>query len=252
MAPWQAALNGGALRGGCLECGRSDGVFVAMTAASPVNQELVRQAARALAKGGLVHAYGHCSLRLDAGHFLVCAAMPMGLINDEPGTVVSVLGELPSGVLGEVRAHQAIYARRPDVNAICRIMPPALMSLSTQGIVPRPRHGIGAFLHPGPAFWPDSRLLRDDSLAARVAECLGPCSAVVLRANGAIVVADGLEKAVCLSWFLEDAARVERDIRMMGFQPQTGLLDDAEIAARQIFDGGVVSRMWAWLTHKSV
>jgi HCOMODA/2-hydroxy-3-carboxy-muconic semialdehyde decarboxylase len=40
------------------------------------------------------------------------------------------------GVLGEVRIHQRIYARRPDVGAICRIMPPILMSLSVLRITP--------------------------------------------------------------------------------------------------------------------
>ncbi|HMP56345.1 MAG TPA: class II aldolase/adducin family protein, partial [Novosphingobium sp.] len=113
--------------------------------APPDRQDLVQQAARALGRAGLVHAYGHCSVRLDEARFLVCAAMPMGLIADEPGTVVPIAGPLPEGVLGEVRIHQAIYARRPDVGGLCRIMPPAVMALSTQGIVPAPRHGIGAY-----------------------------------------------------------------------------------------------------------
>lgn len=206
---------------------------------------LVRQAARALGRAGLVHAYGHCSARIDDAHFLVCAPMPMGLIEDEPSTQVPVSGPLPEGVLGEVRAHQAIYARRPDVRGICRIMPPALMALSTQGIVPAPRHGIGAYFHPGPAYWDDPRLLRDDESAASLGEALGSHNAIVMRGNGAIVVADALEKAVVLSWFLEDAARIERDVRQIGGARQ---LDADEIVARQVFAGGVVERMWRWLT----
>jgi HCOMODA/2-hydroxy-3-carboxy-muconic semialdehyde decarboxylase len=56
-------------------------------------QRRVRLAARALGRHGLVHAYGHCSERLDANHFLVCAARPMGLIAaDEPGVIVPVVG----------------------------------------------------------------------------------------------------------------------------------------------------------------
>jgi HCOMODA/2-hydroxy-3-carboxy-muconic semialdehyde decarboxylase len=212
-------------------------------------QKLVQTAARALGRSGLVHAYGHCSLRLNQTHFLVCAAKPMSLIIDEPGVVVPVKEALPEGVLGEVRAHQAIYARRADVQAICRIMPPALMALSTQKIIPQPRHGIGAYFHPGPAFWDDPRLLRDDESTLALAEALGDNNAIIMRGNGAIVLADGLEKAVSLSWFLEDSARVERDIRSMGSAPETGLLTPEEIIARQVFAGGVVDRMWAWLTH---
>lgn len=219
-----------------------------MSIATDAQQALVRQAARALARANLVHAYGHCSLRLDDDHFLVCAAMPMGLIADEPGELVPVAGPLPEGVLGEVRAHQQIYALRPDVNAICRIMPPAIMALSTLSLVPRPRHGIGAYFATAPKLWDDPRLLRDDESAARLANELGSANAIIMRGNGAIVVADTLEKAVTLSWFLEDAARVERDARCMG-AADAGLLDEDEIRARQVFSGGVVERMWAYLTR---
>jgi HCOMODA/2-hydroxy-3-carboxy-muconic semialdehyde decarboxylase len=210
---------------------------------------MVQLAARALTRAVLVHAYGHCSLRLDAAHFLVCAARPLGLVGDAPGSVVPVSGSLPEGVLGEVRAHQAIYRRRADVEGICRIMPPALMALSTQSLVPRARHGIGAYFYPGPMLWDDPRLLREEASASALADKLGTGNAIVMRGNGALVVADGLPKAVALSWFLEDAARVERDVRMMGFGADTGLLDADEIRARRVFAGGVVERMWDWLTQ---
>jgi HCOMODA/2-hydroxy-3-carboxy-muconic semialdehyde decarboxylase len=218
---------------------------------SEAQEKKVRTAARALGKAGLVHAYGHCSMRLDAQYFLVCAAMPMGMISSQPGSVVPVSGPLPHGVLGEVCAHQAIYQRRADVQAICRIMPPALMALSTQGIVPQARHGIGAYFHPGPALWDDPRLLRDDGLAGQLADTLGSLNAIVMRGNGAIIATDSLEKAVALSWFLEDAARVERDVRAMGLDPNSGLLTPEEISARQIWAGGVVERMWQWLTRET-
>jgi HCOMODA/2-hydroxy-3-carboxy-muconic semialdehyde decarboxylase len=218
--------------------------------ASEDQQGLVRHAARALGRSGLVHAYGHCSLRLGDKHFLVCAAMPMGLIGEEPGTVVPVSGPLPEGVLGEVRVHQAIYARRTDVGGICRIMSPAVMALSTQGVVPAPRHGIGAYFHPGPALWDDPRLLRDDASSAQLAQALGSLNAIIMRGNGAVVCGESLQQAVTLSWFLEDAARVERDVRAMGCDPATGLLDADEIAARQVWSGGVVERMWQHLTMR--
>ena len=90
-------------------------------------QVLVRKAARALARGGLVHAYGHCSARIDQESFLVCAPKPMGLIEPgEDGQVVPIDGPLPDGVLGEVRIHQQIYRKRPDAGGVCRTMPPNL------------------------------------------------------------------------------------------------------------------------------
>jgi HCOMODA/2-hydroxy-3-carboxy-muconic semialdehyde decarboxylase len=188
-------------------------------------------------------------MRLDDDSFLVCAAMPMGTIQDQPGVVVPIRGAMPTGVLGEVRAHQAIYARRPDVGSICRIMPPAVIALSTQSTVPSVRHGLGAFFSPGPVLWDDPRLIRDDLVASALAEKLGAHNAIMMRGNGAIVVADRVEKAAVLSWFLEDMARVERDVRAMGFAPESGRFSPDEISARQGFAGNVVERMWAWLTR---
>ena len=176
-----------------------------MTATESQQLEL-RVAARALARGNLVHAYGHCSRRLDASTFLVCAAKPMGtILPGDEGCVVPVDGALPDGVLGEVRIHQAIYARRPAVGAICRIMPPQVGLLALLRRTPRPRHGFGAYFAPGPALWDDPRLLRDDAAAGRLADTLGGAKAIVMRANGAVVVGENLVEAVALSWFLEEA-----------------------------------------------
>ena len=211
-------------------------------------ETLVQQAAAALARAGLAHAYGHCSARIDAGSFLVCAAGPLGLVGERGGTVCPIEGALPTGVLGEVRAHQAIYARRPEVGGICRIMPPAVMALSTQGVTPRARHGIGAFFAPDVPLWNDPGLLRDNARAGRLAEALGHRPAIVMRGNGAIVVGETLPQAVTLSWFLEDTARVEERVRAAGFDPDRGALTDDEVALRKSFDGGVVERMWTYLT----
>lgn len=216
--------------------------------ADQAQQRLVQQAARALGRAGLVHAFGHCSLRLSDSHFLVCAARPLELVGNLPGTVCPIAGPLPDGVLGEVRVHQKIYARRGDVNAVCRIMPMALMALSTQGLVPRPRHGIGAYFADLP-LWPDPRLLRDDASASALAAMLGDAPAIVMRGNGAVVVGATMPRAVTLAWFLEDASRIERDVRAMGFAPESGLLSGEEIAARQVWSGGVAERMWGYLTR---
>lgn len=209
--------------------------------------EQVRLAARALASAGLVHAFGHCSARVGENNFLVCAPLPMGRIADEPGTLVPLDGPLPEGVLGEVRIHREIYRRRPEVGGICRIMPPSLMALSVAGLVPVPRHGIGAYFKAVP-LWDDPNLLRDDAAAVGLAEMLGDAAALVMRGNGAVVVGETLPQAVTLAWFLEDAARVEQSVRAMGLDIEAALLSPEEIDARQIWSGGVVERMWRHLT----
>ena len=226
----------------------------AAPAADDITQARLRMAARALARAGLVHAYGHCSIRLDAGHFLVCAAKPMGSLGaGDAGTVVPVRGALPDGVLGEVRIHQQVYARRPAVGAVCRIMPAQTGLLALLRRTPRARHGFGAyFAKPdgsGPVLWDDPRLLRDDGAAARLAERLADGNALVMRANGAVVVGADLTEAVALSWFLEEAARVETGLMQMGQDGDHTLLTAEETVARQVVAGRVYERMWEHLTH---
>ncbi|WP_397473786.1 class II aldolase/adducin family protein [Pusillimonas sp.] len=219
-----------------------------MPVASAAQQQIVRQAARALARANLVHAYGHCSLRLDERHFLVCAAKPMGLIDDnDNGTVVAIDGELPQGVLGEVRIHQEIYRRRPDVAGVVRSMPRDAMTLSAAGITPAARHGIGAYFSPSVPLWNDIQLIRSRQQAEGVAQIMGESPAVVMRGNGAVVAAESLEKAVALTWYLEDAARIELNLRCAGLASNDGVIKHQAAQQRATSAGRIFERMWEYL-----
>ncbi|MBI5277730.1 MAG: class II aldolase/adducin family protein [Burkholderiales bacterium] len=216
---------------------------------SQADQRRLRVAARALGRHGLAHAYGHCSLRLDGERFLVCAPRPMGLIGvGEPGQVVPVEGPLPPGVLGEVRLHQQIYRRRPEVQAVARSMPPALMALGTARLTPSARHGMGCYFGAGAALWDDPQLVRDDDRAIAVIKAMGEANAIVMRGNGAIVAADSLEQAVSLTWYLEDAARLELTVRGAGLEQISTVLEPSERDLRATSSGGIFERMWEYLT----
>lgn len=224
---------------------RDDGAIEEIDA----QQLAVRQAARALAKAGLVGPYGHCSIRISQTHLLVCAAKPMGtILAGEAGTAVPIEGDLPEGVLGEVRVHQKIYQRRPDVNAICRVLPPHVMAMSVLGRPPKTRHGFGAFFYPAPAYWNDPTLMRSAEVASAVAETLGGSSGIILRANGAVVAGADLKQAVTLAWFLEDMCRIELAILATGEAQLAPLLTASEAAKRSEWAGRVAERMWDFLT----
>ncbi|MCC6869290.1 MAG: class II aldolase/adducin family protein [Burkholderiales bacterium] len=219
-----------------------------MPAVTESRQRRVRLAARALARHGLVHAYGHCSERIDDDRFLVCAARPMGLIKaGEGGAVVPIHGELPEAVLEEVRVHQAIYARRADVRAVVRSMPGSVMALGTARLVPQPRHGFGTYFVPSIALWDDPQLVRSPRAAASVAELMGAGSALVMRGNGAIVCADSLAKAVVLTWYLEDAAKLELMVRSAGLSERSVVISESECAIRAVSTGLIFERMWDYL-----
>jgi HCOMODA/2-hydroxy-3-carboxy-muconic semialdehyde decarboxylase len=225
-----------------------DGRVVPVVRDQDESEIIVRRAARALGRHGLVHAYGHCSQRLDEKYFLVCAPMPMGTIpSGENGTVVAIDEPLPPDVLGEVRIHREIYRRRPDVGGIVRSMPPRAMSLSALGRTPRMLHGMGTYFSPSIPLWNDPQLIRSDESAAQMAELFGTGRAVVMRGNGTVVAADSVQDAVVLTWYLEDAARIELDC--LAASDAVVVLTETEAKARATRSGRIFERMWDYLTH---
>jgi len=208
---------------------------------------LLRMAARALARAGLVHAYGHCSVRIDRESFIVTPPKPLGLVGAaDPPVTVPLEGPLPRDALPEVLAHQCIYRRRADVQAIARFQSPAITTLSTLGRTPRARHGFGAYFAPAPPLHGNPRLVRDLPSAEALAATLGSARAIVMRGNGAIAVGSSLEEALVMAWYLEDAARVELAVLATDV---AGLeLSEAEARERAVTSGRIIERMWDYLT----
>lgn len=210
----------------------------------------VRKAARALGRSGLVHAYGHCSMRLDTSTFLVCPASPPGLVNvGEECTVLQIHERLPESVLGEVRLHQQIYQNRADINGVVRFMSPKMMSLAAMGLSPKPRHGFGAYFAPSVPLWDDPQLIRDDERAQKVICLMGEAKAVLMRGNGAVVAGQSLEEAVVLAWYLEDSCRIELDVLASGMAQHAPVLSNEEAAQRATKAGRIFERMWQFLTN---
>jgi HCOMODA/2-hydroxy-3-carboxy-muconic semialdehyde decarboxylase len=219
----------------------------AVHAATGAATRRVCLAARALARSGLVHAYGHCSIRMSSTEFLVSPPKPLGLVgaSDIP-VAVATTGGLPAGALPEVIAHQHIYRRRDDVGAVARFQSPHVTALSTLGRTPRALHGFGAYFAPRPPFHSDPRLVRDDASAASLAGSLGAGRGIVMRGNGAITVGATLEEAVALAWYLEDAARVEMAALATGLEAREFTPEEAR--DRAAASGRLFERMWDWMT----
>ena len=219
-----------------------------MLATDDPRQLEVRLLARACDRAGLSTAYGHCSVRLEAQSFLVCASQPMGLIRaGEGGTVVPLDGPLPEGVMGEVRMHREVYRRRPDVNAIVRFISPSVTALAALGRTPRPRHGFGAYFAPQVPMWKDPALIRNDAAAVGVAQAMGEAAAIVVSVNGAVVGGADAAQALALATFLEDAARVELLAMSTGLVDMPGLSRE-QAEARAVWQGRVAERVWDYWT----
>ena len=210
----------------------------------------VRMAARALGRNDLGHAFGHVSARLDADSFLVCAPKPMGLITPEDeGTIVPIEGTLPDGVLGEVRCHQHIYKRRPDVNGIARTFLRDVMTLSTFQRTPKSRIGFASYFAPCPPLWDDPLLLRDDAAALKFAETLGNARAIVMRGNGCVLTGATVEEAIVMAFFLEESAKTELAVMASGQEDRSLLFSNEQATARAVSSGRIFERMWDYLTN---
>ena len=202
-----------------------------------------------MSRHGLVHAYGHVSLRLDEKRFLVSPPCPLGAVDTEDaGVIVTLDDPLPSEALPEVRIHREIYRKRTDVGGVCRVQSPAVMALSALGETPRVRHGLGSYFAPHSPLWPNVALVRDDNLAAELAEMMGINAGIVLAGNGSVTAAASLEHAACLAFFLEDAARLDLAIlpvRTAGHKAREYSPEEAK--GRAITAGGLFERMWQFL-----
>ena len=209
----------------------------------------VRKAARAMARAGLSTAFGHCSVRLDADSFLVCRAGALSTIKPgESGSVVPVSASLPQGVLGEVRIHQQIYARRPEIGAICRFAAPNVTAVSALGRAPKIRHVFGAMFAPEVRYSDDSRLMRDDAIAAEVAHTMGDSPGIIMRGIGAVTAGVDIKQALCLAWFLEDMSRLELAVLSSGQADQAPVYTSEEALGLSGWAGQVAERAWDHLT----
>lgn len=166
----------------------------------------VARAARALARTGLVHAFGHVSIRVGAYVVITPTAPPLSEV--APEDVLSV----PVGRAGEHERlplehplHLAIYRARSDVGAICRVHGEAIAAWSVVGVPPL-LHGFGGMVEPV-AWWDDPALITSGA-AKEVAARLGDAPAMLLRGNGAVVVGRSLTQAMARAWALEDRCRV--------------------------------------------
>jgi HCOMODA/2-hydroxy-3-carboxy-muconic semialdehyde decarboxylase len=217
-----------------------------MLASTQVN---VRKAARAMARAGLSTAFGHCSVRLDSDSFLVCRAGALSTIKPgEDGSVVPISGSLPEGVLGEVRVHQQIYARRPEIGAVCRFSSPNVMAVSALGRAPKIRHVFGAMFAPQVKYRDDIRLMRDDAIAAEVAHLMGDSPGIIMRGIGAVTAGADIKQALCLAWFLEDMSRLELAVLSSGQVDQAPVYTADEALALSSWAGQVAERAWDHLT----
>lgn len=206
--------------------------------------EEVAAAARALARAGLVRAFGHVSRRVSGG-FLITCTRPFA--TQTAGDVVrcDADGTVLDGTDAPIERplHAAVYAGRRDVGAICRGHPSALVAWGTGTADVPLRHGLGLVAGHRIRVHDDRDLIADARAAAAAAATLGDDLVVLLRGNGALAVGEDTTTAAVRLWYAEERAAVALAGTRTG-----GAWDEDLMAARARHVPAELARARAWFT----
>jgi HCOMODA/2-hydroxy-3-carboxy-muconic semialdehyde decarboxylase len=208
----------------------------------------VAEAARVLARLGLVTAFGHVSARAGEAMAITPAADLAGVTADQVIEVPLAPGEaLPKGAPAEAWAHLALYRARPDAAAIARAQPASAFAVAAAASVMVPLHGQAAWLGESVPVHDDAALLRSADQAERAARCLPAGEALLLRGNGALTLGAAPGLAVARMWLLAAACDVYlKALAASGVNPVTPLSAD-EIASWRAVSGELLPRLWQHL-----
>jgi ribulose-5-phosphate 4-epimerase/fuculose-1-phosphate aldolase len=211
----------------------------------------VAEAARVLARLGLVTAFGHVSARVGDSMLITPAADLAGVTAASVIEVPLETGALPAGAPAEAWAHLALYRARPDAAAIARAQPAAAFAVAAVATVMVPVHGQAAWLGESVPVYGDATLLRSADRAERAASCLPAGEALLLRGNGALTLGATPGLAVARMWLLAAAcdvylAALSASGAASGASPVTAL-SDGEIASWRAVGGELLPRLWEHL-----
>jgi len=210
---------------------------------------------RILADQGVLDGYGHVSIRVpgDPKHFLLTRPLSPELVTPQDILEHDLDGNAnaPAGtaLFNERFIHAAIYAARPDVQAVVHSHAPSFIPFGVTGVPLRPVYHMGAFLGDGvPVF--DIRaaggetdmLVRTPALGQALAKTLGTHSALLMRGHGAVVVGPDMPRAVFRSIYAEQNARLQA--QAMQLSSKVNYLDAEEAKKAQATMEATVARPW--------
>jgi ribulose-5-phosphate 4-epimerase/fuculose-1-phosphate aldolase len=214
----------------------------------------VAEAARVLARLGLVTAFGHVSARAGDSMLITPAADLAGVTAASVIEAPLAARVLPAGAPAEAWAHLALYRARPDAAAIARAQPAAAFAVAAVATVMVPVHGQAAWLGESVPVYGDAALLRSADRAERAASCLPAGEALLLRGNGALTLGAAPGLAVARMWLLAAAcdvylAALSASRAASGANPVT-TLSDGEIASWRAVGGELLPRLWEHLRSR--
>lgn len=203
--------------------------------------------------------FGHVSVRHDRHPelFLIARSMAPATVTSADILVCGLDGEPvdPQGRRTYVERfiHSAIYAARPDVQAIVHSHSPALIPFGVTGARLRPVCHMSGFLGAAvPTFdirsampEPSDLLVRSRELGEALAQTLGQAAVALMRGHGSVTVGASIQQVVFRSIYAESNAAIQAQAMRLG---EVRYLSEAEAALAAATNDQHLDRPWQlWL-----
>ena len=210
---------------------------------------------RIIANQGVVDGFGHVSVRspLDPTRFYLAKNVAPGLVvasdileYDLTGTALDSSG---ARQYLERFIHAAVFAARPDVNAVVHSHSPSIVPFSVSNAKLRPLYHMAGFLGDAvPVFEirdsvgsSSDLLIRNMELGRALAKTLGKAPVALLRGHGMVVVGSNVKQAGFRSVYTETNAHLESEALRLG---NVTYLTPAEANSAATTLDGQVDRPW--------
>lgn len=176
---------------------------------------------RILANEGVVDAFGHVSARHpdEPGQYLIARSLGPELVTEADLQRFRLDGEQVGGdprtAYSERAIHGAIYAARPEVQAVCHNHAPSTIPFGVTGQPLRPIYHMAALLGTEVPVWdiadefgPTDMLVRTLEQGRSLARTLGQRRVALMRGHGSVIAGRTLPEVVIAAVYLEQNARL--------------------------------------------
>ena len=211
---------------------------------------------RILAGLGVVDGFGHVSARHPdrPDRYLLSRSLAPELVTRDDIQVYDLQSDVQDGATRqpylERFIHGAIYARRPDVQAIVHSHAAAVVPFAASSVALRPVYHMSSFLAAGvPVFEIRERfgatdmLVRNEAQGTALAEQLRAGAVVLMRGHGFCAVGESLPVAVFRAYYTQTNADLQQ--RAIALGGTVTYLDTEEGLRADATNRGVIARPWA-------
>jgi ribulose-5-phosphate 4-epimerase/fuculose-1-phosphate aldolase len=145
--------------------------------------------------------------------------------------------------------HGALYAQRPEVQAVVHSHAPAVVGFAASSVPLRPVYHMSSFLSGGaPVFEIRERfgmtdmLIRNDAQGRALGDALGAGAVVLMRGHGYCAVGGSLPEVVVRAFYTATNAAVQQNA--IGLGGSVTYLEGEEAAKSEVTNRGVIGRPW--------